>query len=975
MPSNFRYIKALVPIRLFNGALWMEEEDINRILESTFNTPEVQNAIANDELIEVNNNDLPVDVVSPHLKFKGDWDASDNQLPIGRRVGDVYKVIGAGLPGGIPVAVDQLVFFRTLNAFDFLGFTTAELDASQYIFKTTGDWTPEGSLSDAVPIGAVDGVIGTNVDNHILSPNPVLLGLGSISIAYSGGGIQVTGSDIVWSKIIVPDIQPGDNIQDFGIYFLNETAEPEDFSILATGGFPTNSVYGGVVELNPDGFSSYAIANNVIGNSTTATFLTPLSAGDTVYVGFDRQNSRLLVQHNAESIQVGANLIFSGFPVGEGYQICAFISFSSSTVVFSAEDFEFVFGTNDGGKSPIQAMGPVAAPVDAEEGREYRVLANATYNGYKLKTGDVVKFFNGVDDVVITRLPEVSKDDIPPGVLSVGYDVEAQQLVITRVFANGRTDNVSTVIETAAASGYACITDIEPVNPGDNVGDKVTSDEGEVLVSCVSGTEDIRVHVLATTGSESLMPVVAVNGNPVTNLQVAEARSLWQGYYDLNISGDTTVTITHGEGASSICEVVYEAPPVVSTAVFLGTYPNVGQTQYAAGQTVQVQVGSVTPFLEIEFEDSVGTATTAYSETFAPTTSKTVTVTIADRGDVTQNLPAKVRIRNATGTWSNWFLTNSAGTTDHVNVVALNDTRPLVSFGTIVYPVDQFAIKAAETALLPVTYTNVSSVAFTSAGNQCYFDNAGDMVDQNVGISFGGTGIYNISTNNVTATAQRAANATSAVFNTVVWIADVLPTISMSVPAARLRSGVTAQNYTVTLTSTQRTIGPLAVDIDRGTWVGSWTTANNGLTWTRTLQIADATPKGEGMFSNLSLTSLSGMAITTIDNGDLFVVGGFVQRVITFAAFTNESDIGTYVVDTAKLRATNLSKGDSGTLNTIFEQSLDLQLGAGASPSKYAITSPLGVLNTEGRYVFNRDQDNVLSNTSGTMQWEIEELV
>lgn len=975
MPTNFRYIKALVPIRLFNGALWMEEEDINRITEATFNRPEVQQAITNNELIEVNNNDLPVDVVSPHLKFKGDWDASDNQLPIGRRVGDVFKVIAAGLPGGIPVAVDQLVFFRTLDAFDFLGLTTAELDASQYLFKTTGDWTPVGSLADATPIGAVDGVIGTNGSNSVLSPNSPLLGLGSIAIAYSGGGIQVTGSDVVWSKIIVPDIQLGDNVQDFGIYFLNETAEPEDFSILATGGFPTNSVYGGVVELNPDGFTAYAIANNVVGNSNVGTFASSLVAGDTVYVGFDRANSRLLVKRNAEPTQVGANLIFSGFPVGEGYQICSFISFSSNTVQFAAEDLEFDFSTSDGGMSPVQAMGPVLPPVDAEEGREYRVLANATYNGYKLKNGDIVKFFNGVDDVVITRIPEVSKDDIPPGVLSVGYDVNTQQLVVTRVFANGRTDNVSTLIETAAASGFACITDITPQNIAENVGTKVTTDNGEVLVSCVSGTQNIRVHVLATTGSGALKPSVSVNGNAVTNLVVAEARSLWEGYYDLTITGDTTVTVTHLEGATSSCSVVYEAPPVVNSAVFLGSYPNVGQIEYAAGQTVQVQVGSTNPFVEIEFENSAGTATTAYTETFASTTSKTVTLTIADRGDVTQNLPAKVRIRNATGTWSAWYLTNSAGSTDHVHTVALNDTRPSVVFGTVVYPGSQQAIKAAETALLPVTYNNCSSVAFSSAGSECFFDNAVAMTDQNVGISFGGQGTYNISTNNVTATVQRAVNATSAVFNTLVWIADVEPVITITTPAARLRSGVTAQNHTITIHSDQRTVSPVSLDIDKGSWTGSWITANNGLTWTRTLQISDATPKGTGTFANLSITSLSGMVVSTITSGDQYTVGGFVQRVITFAAFTNESDIGTYVSDTSKLRATNLSKGDSGTLNTIFEQSLVAQVGAGANPSKYAITSPLGVLNTQGRYVYNRDQDNVNANTSGTMQWEIEELV
>lgn len=985
MPTTFKYIKALIPIRLFNGALWMEEEDINRITEEMFNTTEVQNAITNAQLIEVNNNDLPVDVVSPTLKFKGDWDSSDGQLPIGRRIGDVYRVIGAGTVGGIEVGVGQIVFFRSLSSFDFLGFTDEELTASQYIFKTTGDWAPTGVLADAVAIGAVDGVLQVSGSNQVLVPNPVLLGLGSVAIAHSGSGILTTGTGTVWASVVMPQIEVTDNVQEFGIYFLNETAEPEDFAIIATGGFPTNSTYGGVVTVTASGFTSYAIVNNVVGNAVTGVFAAPLVAGDVIYIGFDRTNSRLLVQKGTDSILVGASLVFSGFPSGESFQVCSYISFASSTVEFQANALEFDLSVATGGKSPIQAVGPVVAPAGAEDGKEYRVTANGIYNGYRLETNDVVKFFNGIDDVVITRVPKISKDDIPPGVLSVGYDVDTQQLSITRLFANGRTDNVSTLIDTSGGggSGYACVIDVTPQNPGENVGTKVRPDDGIVLTSCVSGTADIRVHVLAITGSATLLPEVSVNGNAVTNLTVSEARNLWEGYYDLTISGDTMITVQHIEGASHTCSVVYEAPPVVTSAVFLGAYPAVGQTQYKAGSAVNVQVTSSTPFLEVEYQDLSSTATTFFTEAFTATTTKTSGVTIANRGNLTQNLPARVRIRNATGTWSQWYDSNLAGTTDHVHTVALNNTQPSAVLGPVDYRVvSKLALKGVDEADLPVAYTNVDTVAFTSTGNQISFDAPTTVSDQVVTIAAGGAGIYNIATNNVTATVTRTANNASATFSTVVWIADVIPTIKITTPAARLRSGVTTQNHTITIKAqdnTQRTLGLTDLTADKGSWVGSWVTANNGATWTRTLQIADATPKGTGTFSALTgLKTLALAPIEVITEGETYTVGGFVQRVVVFSpAFSREVDIGTYVSDITKVQATNLSKGDPGTHNTILELPMSLadQPGAGSTPSKYAITSPLGVLNSQGRYLYNRDIDNVNNNTGGTAQWEIEEVV
>lgn len=972
MPAIRKYIKALIPIRLFNSALWMEEEDIASLSVDQFNSVEVQDAITANTLIEVNSNDLPVDVVSPHLKFRGDWDASNNALPIGRRIGDVYRVIGAGIVGGIAVAVEQLVFFRNLYEFDFLGFTLADLEASQYIFKTTGDWNPIGTMGNALATKSTDAIIGSNLTNQTLVPNPILLTLGSVATASSGQGIPVTGVDPTWSKIIAPNLTITDNVQSYGMFFLNESAEPDDFAIITTGGYPSNLTFGVAVIFNPLGFTSYSIVNSIVANTVNTTFSSPILAGDDLYIGLDLASNRLLVQHGVGgTVHNGALIVSSGTPMGETLFAAVFMSFADDIIQFDQGYLEFDISTTDSGKLPTQSMGAVPPPVGALDGQEYRVTASGVYNGYYLKKDDVVKFWNNLADLVITRVPTISNDDIPPGILSIAYDTNTQQLAVARLFADGKTDTISTLIETAAAAGYAGITDVIPQVNTDNVGNKVFTDSGEILTSCTSGTGNVRVKVVATTGSTALKPSVTINGTPVTNLTKAEARVTWDGYLDFTISSNTVFTVVHEEGSTNSCAVALEAPPVVATALFTGNYPAVltGQTEYAAGAPVSLTITSILPFVEVEVEDSAGTATTAYASTFAAATSKSIILTTANRGNSTQALPAKVRIRNTTGTWSAWHLTNAVLSSDHVAVINLNNTRPSLVYGAVSYPGGQQALKLLESATLAVTYFNCDSVVFTSPNGFVQFLAPTNLTSQSVSIAPAGVGQYSVSITNVSAEVTKASNNTTATFTTFVNVADVAPSISLATPAARLRSGVTAQNHSITLTSNQKLLSVTALVPSIGSFVGSWATSNS-LVWTRNLAIDDTNPKGAGSFSGLVVTNLAGTVVNTIASGDTYVAGGFVQRVISIPAWPNrESDIGAYVTDTSKLRATNLSEGDSGTLNTTFGTSVsDLD-------NSYTITGPTGVYNPVGRLLYNRDLANAQTNSTGLAQFEIEELV
>ncbi len=474
----------------------------------------------------------------------------------------------------------------------------------------------------------------------------------------------------------------------------------------------------------------------------------------------------------------------------------------------------------------------------------------------------------------------------------------------------------------AGSQGFVAITDITPTSPGDNVGSKIKTDDNNVLQSCTSSTTSVTVSVLAVTAGTSFKPTVDVNGTQAVLTRNA-LTDVWTGTAAITLTGSSpyTVTATHGQGAIDTATVTYESSPIINSMTFSGAYPNAinGQTEHAAGQKLDLTITSPTLFDAVEVIYTNGlTATTAIGITeIDDTLTHTLEVTVADQGSYGTGapliLPAKARIRNLNGTWSNVFSSSDFGGTNGTHILALNNTRPVVTAGVITYPASQFALKGTEQATVAATYTNVDSVLWTSASQLTV--NAPTVMGNVVVNRLAGG--YNIGTTNLTATAQRVANATTSTTNVVVWIADDNPVITKTLPAARLRSGVDAQNHVITLGSDQRLIsidmgaGTILGDA-AGTFLGSWATVNNGLTNTRTLAVADSDPKGTATFTGLSAVNLAGKVVTTVTTNLNYVLGGFVTRTVTFPLWDGSAirivNIGTNVVDTSKLVVFNISK-------------------------------------------------------------------
>ena len=522
----------------------------------------------------------------------------------------------------------------------------------------------------------------------------------------------------------------------------------------------------------------------------------------------------------------------------------------------------------------------------------------------------------------------------------------------------------------AGSQGFVAITDITPTSPGDNVGSKVKTDDNNVLQSCTSSTTAITVSVLAVTGS-TFKPVVDINGTAAT-LTRNTLTDVWQGTAAITLTGASpyTVTATHSDGATDTATVTYETSPVIDSMTFSGAYPNAinGQTEHAAGQTLDLTITSPTLFDAVEVIYTNGlTATTAIAVTeIADTLTHTLEVTVADQGSYGTGaplvLPAKARIRNLNGTWSNVFSSNDFGGTNGTHILALNNTRPVVTAGVITYPASQFALKGTEQATVAATYTNVDSVLWTSASQLTVNDPTvmGNVVVNRL------AGGYNIDTTNLTATAQRVANATTSTTNVVVWIADTNPVITKTLPAARLRSGVAAQNHVITLGSDQRLIsiamgaGTITGDA-AGTFSGSWATANNGLTNTRTLVVADSDPKGTATFTGLSAINLAGKEVTTVTTDLDYVLGGFVTRTVTFPLWDGGAiriaDIGTDVVDTSKLVAFNVTRNRATAYRATVGDEID----------KFTIIN--------GNTLYNCDLENASTALTSPVLITIEETV
>lgn len=445
-------------------------------------------------------------------------------------------------------------------------------------------------------------------------------------------------------------------------------------------------------------------------------------------------------------------------------------------------------------------------------------------------------------------------------------------------------------------NGSAFVVDIEPQGTGQSVGDKVFSSDGLVLDSCSSTTDLVKVFVLALPGNTNYKPVLTVNGIVVGNLVAETDAPLFRGSVDVDLQGTGSVVIVHEDGASHTAIVTQDLPPVITAARFIGGYPG-SQTELKSGDSYQLLLNTDVNIVNVEISNYGAFTSSLLSVTAGD--EHTVTGTIANRGTTTQALGAKTRVQKASGAWSEYFLTETAGSVDGVDLVNLNNTYPSVTFGSISYPINQTALKGTETATVNQTITNFDLLSYSSPNSQLTI--ATPTVYQSAKAATRSSGDYNISANNFRVTAIRAANNASTTANTVVRIANAAASVAVTVTGnpTRLRSGgndgTSVQNYTINIVSNQQLSSAPSLTAPGGTFLGSAFTGGP-TTWTRVLAVSDNDAKGSYNFAGLSAVNLAGVEQNTINSGQTYTLGGFISRNIPLEAFQNEAQFNVPVV-------------------------------------------------------------------------------
>lgn len=935
---------------------------------------------------------------------------------------------------------------------------------SPEIHLLSGEWDMSTLPEDSTPAYVVQGTLGTAAGYSTLTPNPTLTGPVLAAYAVSRDGIPVAGGvDTRWAEMVAHNPAPGDTLLYRGHAFINTSATPGDFFTLLRGGYPANRVWGAYVYYSGTGFDSFQIVDSNVGVAISEVFDTPVSPGDSLYTGINYASHRLVHQHGAEPVKQGALLNLLGMPDDETFYEIVFLVFSTEVVVLGTGSVSFLCGSSTGGRLPIQGSGEAIPPAGATDGREYKVTVGGSYGAYRTLPGDFAKFYNGMQDLQITRLAsrfntpvytvrDMTYDEdsdvltlelsdgtrlettivVPPGIETMEFDTNTQEL--TTVFSDGSeiivvipagggvtgltytpesrelrltqtggpdvstllpagvetvshsndiltitlTDGTELTTDIAAESGFVAIVDVTPTSPSDNVYDKVLSDGGHVLQSCKSSTPNVTVKVVAVTGKNSFMPVVTVNGLSVPLLRLLSSDT-WEGSRSVTLTGPVaTLTAMHSEGARDTAQVTIEAAPVITSAILTNLYQQMPglQTQHASGQSMSLQVSADSPFvnLRVVSDGTTATADVPPGAPFAPVTSRSVTVyAVAPPGGIPGNYAAKVQVQDANGSWSSVASTS--------NLVYLDDTHPSGLFGTKTYDSGYQALKGGETAQVVFSASNADDVVFTSPTSELSIAAALSFTSPKVVTRVSGG--YNVSTTNLRASLTRFANATTAVVDTVVNIADTAATVAAFHGSDRLRSGGTnsaVPSYPVVLAASQRllTSSPPTLSASSGSWVGAFTTANQGVTWTGYLSISDSDTKGPAVFSGLVAFNLAGIPVAGLDTGtETYTVGGFVRRVVTFTVpplGNAQAAIGTLVTDTSKLSATNLSKGPSGTPNVVYSSIKQPDVIGG--PYTYVVVDAAGVPNPGEGYVYSNDSLNAAGNTvpSNPITFEIEEV-
>lgn len=150
-----------------------------------------------------------------------------------------------------------------------------------------------------------------------------------------------------------------------------------------------------------------------------------------------------------------------------------------------------------------------------------------------------------------------------------------------------------------------------------------------------------------------------------------------------------------------------------------------------------------------------------------------------------------------------------------------------------------------------------------------------------------------------------------------------------------------------------------------GTWVTSWSKVTS-TRWQRSFRVTNAMPRGAAEFTGFSVENKGGIETTVLDSGAYYGLAGFTLQTVTFPAFARMAPIGVVVYNAANTRANYAGSQDDLTLRSDTND----------ASNSYTIVDENGnYAPNGGTHIWLSDANFAASNTSGTLQVEIEESI
>ena len=470
-----------------------------------------------------------------------------------------------------------------------------------------------------------------------------------------------------------------------------------------------------------------------------------------------------------------------------------------------------------------------------------------------------------------------------------------------------------------------------------------TAPPDTVLARAVSDADEVDVVVLVEGPSSFYSPAVKIGGVQATVTQTATTRVFTAVARVTLVPGENVVWAEMAGGGRTSVRIERAAAGPGVLGVAFGPYPG-AQTALKAGDVVQV---------------TVTTDPEAVSVTIATGGANSAAITLPVVGGVAIG---SVTIGNASGAQALYVTArNSLGTAGDgfvSDALALDQTYPVIAAITPNYPLGQGGFGAGQSGTFTAAASGFDAITYASGD---FTIDAPTAYAPTKAVELTSTG-YAGSGANVTITATRSNNGAVTVRSGLLKFATVAPTAALTIQGnpARLVSSPAGQDYVVLLQPSQELAAPPALNASLGNWQGAW--ALVGGSWRRTLRITDATPRGAGLFSDLVLIGLSGIAGTAITSGSAYTVGGMAPRTVTFPAFSRVAPLGGAVA----LANNTAAQITGGAVLTRYDDTTVRSNG-------YYIANAAGAYDPVGAYLALSDAVFAGANTTGDLTAEFSE--